>query len=221
MLKVLALISLFVSACSFFAPATIQSKRATDLESRKIRRIAVVLPDGKVPEPRAQATYTSTPVEKGRSEEELAELLARLVYSAMASMPDWQIISESEVREVSQSIPPGAAAERLRRLGEMVYADALIVGRMQRYRERIGNEWGAKSPASVAFVLDLIDTRRGDIVWSARFDETQKPLTENIFALGNIGDRGVRWLSAEQLTQEGVRRAVSQLHELLGRPVTS
>ena len=62
----------------------------------------------------------------------------------------------------------------LRKIGEMVYADALIVGRMERYRERIGNEWGAKSPASVAFVLDLIDVRRGDVIWSARFDETQK-----------------------------------------------
>jgi hypothetical protein len=222
MLKVLAVIFLFVSACSFFAPATIQSKRSTDLEARKIRRIAVVLPNGRVPEQRAQATYTATPVEKGPSEEELSELLARLVHSTMASIPDWQIVSESEVRDVSQSIPPGADTARLRKIGEMVYADALIVGRMQRYRERIGNEWGAKSPASVAFVLDLIDIRRGDIVWSARFDETQKPLSENIFALGNIGNRGIRWLSAEQLTQEGVRKAVAQLHEILGRsPVTS
>ncbi|HSE87221.1 MAG TPA: hypothetical protein VLJ79_13440 [Candidatus Binatia bacterium] len=177
----------------------------------------MVLPDGRVPEQRAQATYTSTPSEKGPSEEELSELLARLVYSTMASMADWQIVSESEVREVSQSMPPGADTARLRKIGEMVYADALIVGRMQRYRERIGNEWGAQSPASVAFVLELIDIRRGDIVWSARFDETQKPLSENIFALGSIGNRGIRWLSAEQLTQEGVRKAVAQLHELLGR----
>ena len=63
----------------------------------------------------------------------------------------------------------------------MVYADAVIVGRMQRYRERIGDEWGAKSPASVAFVLDLIDVRRGDVIWTARFDETQKPSEREYF----------------------------------------
>ena len=44
------------------------------------------------------------PSRKGPSEEELSELLARLVYSTMASMPNWQIVSESEVKG-RQSIP--------------------------------------------------------------------------------------------------------------------
>jgi hypothetical protein len=222
MVRFLVGILLCVSGCSFFAPANIQTKRSTDLDSRGIKRIAVVLPNGRAPQQTAQATYASTPPEKGPSEEELSELLARLVYSTMASMPNWQIVSEREVREVAQSIPPGADVARLRKIGEMVYADALIVGRMERYRERIGNEWGAKSPASVAFVLDLIDVRRGDVIWSARFDETQKPLSENVFALGQIGQRGIRWLSADQLAQEGVRKAVGELHQILVRnPVSS
>jgi hypothetical protein len=212
MVKVLLAIFFWVSACSTFAPPTVQSKRSTDLEARRIRRIAVLLPSGMAPEPRVQASSTLPPAGK---EEELSELLARLVYSAMAAMPNWQIVSDSEVREVAQSLPPGTDMARLRKIGEMVYADAVIVGRVERYRERIGNEWGAKSPASVAFVLNLIDVRRGDTVWSARFDETQKPLSENIFALGQIGERGIRWLSAEQLTSEGVRKAVAQLHQVL------
>jgi hypothetical protein len=216
MLKVLAVIFLCTSACSFFAPATLQSKRSTDLEARKIRRIAVVLPNGMGFEPKSQAPYTSpSSSEKNLSEQELSELLARLVYSTMASMPDWQIVSESEVKDIAQSVPPGSDNARLRKIGEMVYADGVVVGRMQRYRERIGNEWGAKSPASVAFVLDLIDVRRGDVVWSARFDETQKPLSENIFALGSVGERGIRWLTAEQLAQEGVRKAVGDLYRIL------
>jgi len=59
--------------------------------------------------------------------------------------------------------------------------------------------------------------RRGDVIWSARFDETQKSLSENIFALGDIGQRGVRWLSADQLTQDGVKKAVAQLHQMITR----
>jgi hypothetical protein len=196
----------------------LQSKRSTDLEARKIRRIAVLLPDGVGTEAKSQAAYTSSPsAEKKLSEAELSDMLARLVYSAMATMPNWQIVSESEVREVAQSIPAGGDTARLQKIGESVHADAVLVGRMQRYRERVGDEWGAKSPASVAFVLDLIDVRRGDVIWSARFDETQKPLSDNIFALGNIGERGIRWLSAEQLTQDGVRKAVADLHQILVR----
>jgi hypothetical protein len=99
----------------------------------------------------------------------------------------------------------------------MVYADAVVLTRVQRFRERMGDEWGAKSPASVAFILELIDVRRGDVVWSARFDETQKSLSENIFALGQIGQRGIRWLSANELAQEGVNKAIGQLHQIIAR----
>ena len=178
----------------------------------------MLLPNGMTPEAKSPAVYTSTPSsERKPSEEELSELLDRLVYSTMASMPNWQIVSEREVRDVAQSVPPGGDNTRLRKIGEMVYADAVIVGRMQRYRERIGDEWGAKSPASVAFVLDLIDVRRGDVIWTARFDETQKALSENIFALWDISQRGIRWLSAEQLTQEGVKKAIGELYQILVR----
>lgn len=218
MLKLLAIIAFGVAACSTFVPVNLQSRRSTDLEARKIRRIAVLLPDAIGAQAKAPATYGSSPsAEKKPSEADLSDMLARFVYSAMATMPNWQIVSESEVREVAQSIPSGGDTARLRKIGESVHADAVVVGRMQRYRERVGDQWGAQSPASVAFVLDLIDVRRGDVIWSARFDETQKPLSENIFALGNIGNRGIRWLTAEQLTQDGVRKAVADLHQVLVR----
>jgi hypothetical protein len=217
----LAILLLSVTACSF-GPGNIQSKHATDVEARKIRRIAVIPPSVLTTQEKPRLPYTSAPsTERRPSEQEPNELLARLVYSTIASMSKWQIVSESEVREVAQTVSPGAETTRLRKIAEMVYADAVIVGRIERYRERIGDEWGAKSPASVAFVLDLIDIRRGDVVWSARFDETQKPLTENIFALGDIGQRGIRWLSAEQLTHEGVKKALAQLHQILARTPAS
>ena len=163
---------------------------------------------GTTPEPRAP-------------ELDAAELLARIAYSVTSAMPNWQIVSDREVREVAETLSPTAEAVRIRQIGQGVYADAVLTGRVQRYRERVGDEWGAKSPASVAFVLDLVDVRRGDVIWTARFDETQKSLSENIFALGDIGQRGVRWLSAEQLTQEGVKKSIGQLHQIIARAPTS
>ncbi|HWH78187.1 MAG TPA: hypothetical protein VNT76_12480 [Candidatus Binatus sp.] len=209
---------LLLASCSF-GPGNLQSRHSTDLEARKIRRIAVLPPSVMVSAaPQRIPFNTSTEL---RSEREAPENLARYIYSAMAALPNWQIISENEVREVTQSLPADGEASRLRRIGEMVYADAVITGRMQRFRERVGDEWGAKSPASVSFVLDLIDVRRGDVIWSASFDETQKSLSENIFALGDISLRGVRWLSAEQLTQEGVKKAIGQLQQIIAHSPTS
>ena len=215
MSNLVAALFLFLIACSF-GPSNLQSKHSSDLESRRIRRIAVLPPAVSATAPAQSVPFGTSPAARS-SEKEAPENLARFIYSAMVSLPNWQIVSDSEVREVGTSLPPSDGAARLTRIGEMVYADAVMMGRVQRYRERVGDEWGAKSPASVSFVLELIDVRRGDVVWSARFDETQKSLSENLFAVGDIGQRGVRWLSADQLVQEGVKKAIGQLHDILAR----
>ena len=221
MLSIIALLFFLALGCSF-GPGNLQSRHSTDLEARSIRRIAVLPPAVTASDPKPKVPFSLAPTTETRTfEREAPELLSRLVYSTMVSMANWQIVSETEVREVGQAVPSTSEVGRLIKIGEMVYADAVITGRIQRYRERVGDEWGAKSPASVAFVLDLVDVRRGDIIWSARFDETQKSLTENIFALSDISQRGVRWLSAEQLTHEGVKKAVGQLRQILARAPAS
>ena len=209
MLKIIAIALTLLSGCSF-GSGNLQSKHSLDLESRRIRRIAVLPPETSSAAEQAQSQQNNPP-----------EMLAKQLYSAMASLPNWQIVAESEVKQVEQMKPSTKDAARLRQIGEMVFADAVMVGRVQRFRERVGDDWGVKSPASVAFVLDLIDVRRGDVIWSARFDETQKPLSENIFGLGDISQRGVRWLSAEQLMMDGVKKAVGQLHQILARSASS
>ena len=219
MIKTFALLLLLAPGCS---SGNVQTRHSTDLEARKIRRIAV-LPVALMTleqNPKGPAIPGSTP-DRPTAQREAPEVLARLLYSTMASMPNWQVVSESEVREIAQSVGAPSDPPRIKQIGERVYADAVITGRILRVRERIGDEWGAKSPASVAFVLDLVDVRRGDVVWSARFDETQKSLSENLLAISEIGQRGVRWLTAEQLMHEGVKKAVAQLHDILVRPHTS
>jgi hypothetical protein len=213
MLRVVVSAILLVSACSFGA-GNIQTRHSSDIDSRKIRRIAVVPPIGGG-DSKARVPYTASSAEAKTSERDASELLARHLYTTLAAQPGWQIVSDTEVEEVGRNIGPTTEAARLRRIGEAVFADAVITARVLRLRERVGNEIGAKSPASVAFNVELIDVRRGDIVWSARFDETQKALSENIFAIGDISQRGIRWLNADQLMLEGVKKAVAQLHKLL------
>ena len=213
---IFAIIFLATVASCGILPETLQTKHSSDLEGRRIRRIAVLPPAISAPAPAPSVPFGAAPVAR-TSEKEAPESLAHFVHASMAALPNWQVVSESEVREAVMSVPPSSEDARLKRVGAMVYADAVMMARLQRYRERVGDEWGAKSPASVAFILDLVDVRRGDIIWTARFDETQKSLSESIFSLGDIGQRGVRWLSADQLTQEGVKKAIGQLHDSLSR----
>lgn len=208
-------LTVMAAACGI-APSTLQSRQSTDIASRQIRRIAVV-PPVTATEPAQPKVPFGAALQAPSAERQAPENLAHFLYSALAALPSWQIVSESEVREVGGALAPTSEPNRLKRIGEMVYADAVMIGRVQRYRERVGDEWGARSPASVAFSVDLIDVRRGDVVWQARFDETQKSLSESLFSLGDVSQRGVRWLTADQLAQEGVRKAIGQLHDILAR----
>lgn len=218
MRKLFALFLLVVSCSS--TTGNLESRRSTDLEARRVRRIAV-LPPGETYGAAAPKMPFSTSPDATTGEREAPANLAQHVYNTMAALPNWQIVSESEVREASQALPAGGDAARLKRIGESVYADAVLISRLERYRERVGDQWGAKSPASVAFILNLVDVRRGDVIWTAHYDETQKSLSDNIFALGEISQRGFRWLTADQLIQDGVKKAIVQLHQLIGQRPTS
>lgn len=206
----------FLLAACTFAPATIQSRQSTDLNQRGIKRIAVLPPVALLAEARSTVPYTAVPP-NGRtaSEREAPLTVARFLHSNMAAMAPWQIVSESEVREVGQTVTSGTETARILKIGELVYADAVLTSRVIRFRERVGDEWGAQSPASVAFVVDLVDVKRGDVIWSARFDETQRSLTENILGIGDLGHRGLKWLSAGELAADGARKVVAQLHQAL------
>ena len=204
---------LLLVACGF-SSGNVQSRQVADLEARRIRRIAV-LPPMPAASPAAKSALPGVPSEKKTEVHDPDDVLFRLVYSAMLAVPTWQVISESELRDAAGGIVPTNDKSRIRQLGELVYADAVVVPQMLRYRERVGGDIGVKTPASVAFTVELVDVRRGDVIWFARFDETQKGLTENIFALADIRERGIRWLTAEQLAQDGVRKVVHQLHEAM------
>jgi len=210
---------LVIAGCSF-GPGNLQTHHSTDIEARRIHRIAIVPASILAPEQKARPPFTSASSSDVKaSEQDAPESLARLLYSTMAGLTGWQVVSDREVREIALNVSAGPEAARLRNVGEMVYADAVMTGHVLRYRERVGNELGAKSPASVAFTLELVDVRRGDVIWSARFDETQKSLSENVFGLGDIiRQGGVKWLTADQLMHEGIKKAIGDLHTLIAPP---
>lgn len=79
----------------------------------------------------------------------------------------------------------------------------ILYGKIFRFRERKGRGWGVQDPASVAFTLVLYDGRTGKILWQRTFDETQKPLSENILNLPLYGK--IKWLTAEELAERGLK----------------
>jgi hypothetical protein len=98
-------------------------------------------------------------------------------------------------------------------LGKELNVDFLFIGFLFRFEERIGSSLGVEKPASVAFDLHLLRIRDGVEVWKGRFDETQRPLSENLLKIGSFFRRKASWLTAEELSSVGMDEILRRLPE--------
>lgn len=210
--------SLFMLFSCSLAPGNLQVRSVDDLRARNIKRIAVLPIDSFGAVPGDKSSYGSSTSAQGKPADpkDPGALVTDFLYSAMMALPHWQVVSEREVQEMGGMVR-GTTPGQARKLGELVYADAVLFGSILRFRERVGEDLGVSSPASVAFTLQLVDVKRGDIIWTAEYQETQKALSENLFAIGDFTRRGAKWVKAEELARDGVHKAVEQLHQMLYR----
>ncbi|MBA3017400.1 MAG: hypothetical protein KJ550_12250 [Proteobacteria bacterium] len=132
-----------------------------------------------------------------------------------------RLISIIKSRKDFELIPPGQAqgamsvllsadkkelSERdmLVKIGRSLYADAVLVGHVYRFKDRVGTRYAINSPASVAFDIHLIDVSKGSILWVGHFDETQRSLFENLFKIGTFLRRKGSWITAEEMAASGL-----------------
>jgi len=95
--------------------------------------------------------------------------------------------------------------------GETHAVDAILMGYLFRFKERVGTRYSVESPASVSFSLFLVRVTDGHIVWRGIFEETQQSLSENILKLGTFIKRKARWITARELAAEGLETLISTL----------
>ncbi|MCD6490623.1 MAG: hypothetical protein J7K20_07865 [Thermodesulfobacterium sp.] len=94
----------------------------------------------------------------------------------------------------------------IKKLSQKTNTQAILYGRIYKFRERKGSSFSVIEPASVAFVLTLYDGKTGKILWMEEFDETQKPLSENVFNIKLYGK--LKWLTAEELAERGLLKVL-------------
>jgi hypothetical protein len=86
--------------------------------------------------------------------------------------------------------------------------DAVLTGIIMRYDDRQGNALLVDQPASVAYEAFLISTIDGEILWRARFDETQRPLLDNLLLAERFFKGGATWQTNDTLARIGLERVV-------------
>jgi hypothetical protein len=95
-------------------------------------------------------------------------------------------------------------------LGKALNADYVFVGFVFRYEEREGSALGVEKPASVGFDVHLYRIKDGKRVWTGKFDETQKPLSENLLEIGTFVKGKGTWVKAEELSKIGMEKMLKK-----------
>ena len=146
--------------------------------------------------------------------DEGAKLVGRYVAEALGAQ-GLEVIPADDLRgslpaEITPTTPidPVALA---RVAADRFGADAVLMGVVDRYRERTGEAIGTTHPASVSFRVTLHRAPDGAPLWGAVFDETQAPLNENVLNARRYPGGGTRWLTAEELARWGADELAKEL----------
>jgi hypothetical protein len=141
--------------------------------------------------------------------------VTRLLDDKMEAMKAFTLLPFETVKEAFSRSDKGGFEQRpvasSVRLGEELNVDFILLGYLFRFEERIGSSVGVEKPASVGFDLHLVRVRDGKVVWTGRFDETQRPLSEDIRKIGSFFRRGAVWLTAEELASAGMSEVLKKL----------
>ncbi|MCX8071189.1 MAG: penicillin-binding protein activator LpoB [Candidatus Binatia bacterium] len=158
-----------------------------------------------LPLERAEADHVRLP-------EGAEQTVTAQIYAVLAENPRFRFVPDLAViealRKVDRKLP---VEQRAVALGRAVGADAVLYGTVERFVEREGGPYGAKKPASVSFGLALVSVKSGQVLWQSRFDQTQQPLTANLFNWWMFWRAGPRWFSAEELARLGAERLLDDL----------
>jgi len=146
----------------------------------------------------------------GKVAEDADNMLTEQVFVLLKDRKDIELIPASQSRGVVSDLlseDKKKLSERnlLIETGRALKADLVLSGYIFRFRERVGGKYSVDLPASVAFDIHLIRVADGHLLWSDHFDETQRPLSENLFQLGSFLQRKAKWITANEMAESGLK----------------
>lgn len=147
----------------------------------------------------------------GPTTDDAARLLTDLLISALQQYTEFQTLRSQDAPAIRDALrssggPWASPVDVLAQTGRRINADLVIQGYVYRFKDRVGKDYSAESPASVAFALHFIDCADRGVVWSGSFDETQQALSDDLRLVGTFFRRGARWITAEEMAREAMNK---------------
>ena len=140
-----------------------------------------------------------------------AQRITRMVHGALEHRSGIHLVPSTRVMSLLSSHDPQESPvnwkDTVKEVGSRLKVDAVVIGLVRTYRERVGTKIGA-TPAAVGFEVHLVDPRSGRIYWTGEYYEEQKPLNEDF--VGFVERKGA-FVKAEDLAEYGVQKMMKQL----------
>ena len=95
--------------------------------------------------------------------------------------------------------------------GKKQGAQLLLVPQVLDWHEREGSSAGVTQPAHVRVEFFLINVANGYVMSRSVFEERQEGLVDNLLNVGTFFKRHGQWVTAEELTVDGMHKAVKDM----------
>ena len=219
LIKILLIMGVvFLSACKTHIVVNKTSEMPTDIEKILILPFkdmsAVYGENMNIRCPLSSNVYMTGKVAIGT-----VDMLTDHMFDLLKDSKDFKLIPSSQ----AEGVLPGLLSKNTTKLPELqllvetgraLDADAVIMGHIYRFKERVGNKYSVDSPASVTFDVHLIHVDSGRMAWNGHFHETQRSLLEDLFQIGTFLRRKGKWITAKEMATSGLDDLLKTLPEL-------
>jgi hypothetical protein len=177
----------------------IQSSLPAELDKHSVKEVGLI--------PFVVKAQTSGELRSGTVAEGATKIITDQFYNNLierhVTVVRWE---EQEAPPSGGETAPITDMQRAQQIGELLKTSTVLFGSVTTFVEREGSALGIRKPASVGFTVQLIHAEDGHILWKASYYETQKSLMEDIAAFRLFFKRHGRWLTAAELSEDGIER---------------
>lgn len=153
--------------------------------------------------------------EEAQALQEGAAYADDIMRQELAGDPRVRLLNSNQVASLVPEIA-GGMTRTIAAIGKKMNCDGVLQTTIRRYQQREGTEYAAETPAAVDFAMVLRHSDTGTVLWSTDFREEQQSFLSNVLTFSKAKSRGFKWISVEQLLEQGMKQRLNEcpyLHE--------
>jgi len=147
--------------------------------------------------------------DKAKTLEKGAAFATSVMSSELIGNTRVRMLNSAQVADLVPEVSGGVAGT-IAVLGKRVNCDGVMITVVQRFKQREGTELAVDEPASAKFNMVLRHAESGTVLWTADFKETQQSYFSNILSFSKAQKRGFKWISVEDLMEQGVKEKLAE-----------